>query len=237
MGLDTPFGPALLNMAIRINLLAEEQAAEEMRRKNPVKLGIWIGSFLVACVLLWILKLQLDIGMSENKRKDIEQHWKDETAKYASVTNNMAKTAEMDRKLAALDRLETNRFFWAPVLNALQQTMIDNIQVTRLTGVQKYTKEEAKITGAGASKKTMPGSVTESITLVINAKDFNPNAQNYSKFKEALCNYDFFVKNLGRRDGFTLDTVSPPSVDPLDPNKQSVVFQVVAHFPDVRRNE
>ena len=29
-------------MAIRINLLAESQAAEEMRRKDPVKRAVWI---------------------------------------------------------------------------------------------------------------------------------------------------------------------------------------------------
>ena len=45
-------------MPIRINLLAEAQAAEELRRKNPVKRGIWIGGFLVLVVILWIAKLQ-----------------------------------------------------------------------------------------------------------------------------------------------------------------------------------
>jgi hypothetical protein len=224
-------------MAIRINLLAEEQAAEEMRRKNPVKLGIWVGSFLVALVLLWILKLQLDIRISENHYKSIEQSWKDDNAKYASVTNNMAKIAELERKLAALDRLETNRFFWAPVLNALQQTMIENIQVTRLTGAQRYTREEPKVIGSGSTKKIIPGDVAEGVTLTIDAKDFNPKAQNYNKFKETLCNFDFFVKNLGRRDGFVLETVSTPAVDPLDASKQSVVFKVVGKYPEVRRND
>ncbi len=99
-------------MAIRINLLAEEQAAEEMRRKNPVKRGIWVGSFCVAMVLLWILKLQLDIGYCISSYNRLDQEWKNKNQTYATVTNNIAKTAEMDRKLAALDRLSTNRFFW-----------------------------------------------------------------------------------------------------------------------------
>src|ERR1700733_13456923 len=103
-------------MAIRINLLAEEQAAEELRRKNPVKLAIWVSSFFVALVALFILKLQLDIGFSKKEYNSVEQQWKDNTAKYAAVTNNMAKIAEIDKKLGALDRLSTNRFFWAPRL-------------------------------------------------------------------------------------------------------------------------
>jgi hypothetical protein len=221
-------------MAIRINLLAEEQTAEELRRKNPVKLAIWVGSFLVALVALFILKLQLDIRFSKNAYSSVEQQWKDNIAKYAAVTNNMAKIADIDKKLAALDRVSTNRFFWAPVLNALQQTVINDIQVIKVTGQQSYVKEEPRTIGSGENKKTIPGSMIEKTALYIDAKDFNPNAQNYDKFKETLCNFDFFVKNL--QHGFILDgTLGAPTADPSDLNKQFVVFKLVAHFKDVPR--
>jgi len=221
-------------MAIRINLLAEEQAAEEVRRKNPVKLAIWLGSFLVALIGLFILKLQLDIRFSKNSYNSVEQQWKDNITKYGAVTNNMAKIAEIDKKLGALDQLSTNRFYWAPVLNALQQTIINDIQVVKVTGEQKFTKEEPKTIGSGQTKKTVPGSTDEKTTLYIDAKDYNPNAQNYDKFKETLSNFDFFVKNL--QHGFILDgTLSPATADPADPARQFVVFRLVAHFKDVTR--
>jgi hypothetical protein len=219
-------------MAIRINLLAEEQAAEELRRKNPVKLAVWVGGFLVVVVALYILKLQLDIRYSRTAYDSVEHEWKDKTAKYAAVTNNMAKIAEIDRKLGALDRLSTNRFYWAPVLNALQQTVINDIQLIKITGEQKYLKEEPRTIGTGASKTTIPGGVIEKVTLYIDAKDYNPNAQNYDKFKEKLCDFDFFVKNL--QHGFILDgTLGAPTPDPTDLNRQFVVFKLVAHFKDV----
>lgn len=218
-------------MAIRINLLAEEQAAEELRRKNPVKLAIWVGGFLVVVVVLYVLKLQLDIRFSRNAYASVEQQWKDKTATYAAVTNNMAKIADIDRKLGALDRLSTNRFFWAPVLNALQLTVINDIQLIKLTGEQKYLKEEPRTFGSGESKKTIPGGIVEKTTLYIDAKDYNPNAQNYDKFKDTLSNFDFFVKNL--QHGFILDgTLGPPQADPSDLNRQFVVFKLVAHFKD-----
>ena len=223
-------------MAIRINLLAEAQAAEETRRKNPVKLAIWIGSFVVELVLIFILKLQLDIMFSKKSLNAAEQSWKENNDKYKAVTNNIAKTAEMDRKLAALDRLATNRFYWAPVLNALQQTMIRDIQVIRVTGEQKYSKEEAKTTGTGANKVTIPGAMVEKTSLYIDAKDFDPNAQSYDKFKEAVSTYDFFGKLLGPRNAFILDgTLSAPTVDPTDPSKQFVVFKLAAHFVEAKR--
>jgi hypothetical protein len=221
-------------MAIRINLLAEEQAAEELRRKNPIKLAIWVGSFFVVAVALWIVKLQLDINFSKTEYTRIEQTWKDKVSKYQAVTNNMAKIAEIDKKLDALDRLSTNRFFWAPVLNALQQTVINDIQFVRVSSEQRLAKEEAKTIGSGASKKTIPGGMVEKVTLYIDAKDYNPNAQNYDKFKETLSDFDFFVKNLQR--GFVLDgTLGSPTVDAADLNKQFVVFKLVGHFKDTPR--
>ncbi len=223
-------------MAIRINLLAEAQGAEETRRKNPVKLAIWIGSFLVAVVLLYILKLQLDIGFSRNNLNSTEQEWKKNNDKYKDVTNNIAKMVEMDKKLAALDRLATNRFYWAPVLNVLQQMTIKDIQVIKLTGEQQYFKEAPKTTGAGATKATLPGGMVEKISFFLDAKDFNPNAQTYDKFKETLSTCPYFVNLLGPRNAFILDgTLSAPAVDPTDPSKQFVVFKLASHFTEVKR--
>jgi hypothetical protein len=228
--------PRLTVMAIRINLLAEAQSAEETRRKNPVKLAIWVGSFLVALVVLFIVKLQLDIVFSKKSLNAAEQSWKENNDKYKAVTNNIARTAEMDKKLAALERLTTNRFYWAPVLNALQQTIIRNIQVIRVQGEQKYTKEDSKTTGTGANKVTKPGGMVEKNSLYVDAKDFDPNAQNYDKFKETLSGFDFFGKLLGPRNAFILDgTLSAPSVDPTDATKQFVVFRLASHFTEVRR--
>jgi hypothetical protein len=165
-----------------------------------------------------------------------EESWKQNNDKYKDVTNNIAKTAEMDKKLAALDRLATNRFYWAPVLNTLQQTMIKGIQVLRVTGEQQYTKEAPKTTGTGANKVTLPGGVVEKISLFIDAKDYNPNAQTYDKFKETLTHCPFFVNLLGTRNAFVLDgTLGAPTVDPTDPSKQFVVFKLASHFTEVKR--
>jgi hypothetical protein len=225
-------------MSIKINLLAEAQAEEEARRKNPVKRAIWIGAFCVAIMLLWVLKLQLDIGISKSRYSEIEKSWTDDKAKYAAVTNNEIKTAEVDHKLAALDRLSTNRFLWAPVLNALQQTMVENVQVIRITGDQKYVFEDARALGSGASKGIIPASMTEKVSLFIDAKDYNPEAQGYNKFKESLCAYGFFVTNTGRKDGFILDgTLSAPMADPAEAGKQFVTFRLASHFKEVSRSE
>jgi hypothetical protein len=225
-------------MPIRINLLAEAQAAAEMRRKDPVKRGIWVGSFLVCVVVLWIAKLQLDIFFEKSSYHNVEADWKGMMAKYSTVTNEQSRIMEVERKLAQLDRLSTNRFLWAPVFNALQQTMVDDVQVTRLTGNQTYAKAEGHDVGSGSNRHHVPEAMIENVSLTIEAKDLKPNEQSYTKFKESLCNFDFFVKRLGRRDGFVMDgTLGLLTVDPVDPSRQFVTFTLASHFPEARRDE
>jgi len=209
-----------------------------MRRKNPVKRGIWVGSFLVCVVLLWIAKLQLDISWEKHACNNIETEWKNKMTKYSAVTNEQVRTAEVERKLARLDYLSTNRFLWAPILNALQKTMVDNVQVTALKGTQAFVKEEGRDVGAGVKKSHIPGAMIEKVSLSIEAKDLKPGDQNYTKFKESLCTFDFFARRLQRRDGFVMDGIlGPLTVDPVDPARQFVTFTLASHFPEARRSE
>jgi len=63
-------------MPIRINLLAESHAAEEQRRKDPVKRGIYVGASVVSCVLIWALTLQLKIVAAKHELGTLETKWK-----------------------------------------------------------------------------------------------------------------------------------------------------------------
>ena len=216
--------------------MAEAQAAAEMRRKDPVKRGIWIASFLVLIVVIWIVKLQTDIMFENSRYNGIDAEWKSKVAKYTAVTNNQSKTLDIQKKLDALDNLQTNRFLWGPVLNALQKTVTDDVQVTRIRGAQAFSRENDSFIGSGASRRVIPGGEVEKDSLYIDAKDLKPGEQTYNKYKEVLCNYDFFVKRLGRKDGFVIDgTLGPLTVDPVDPSRQFVTFTLVSHFPDSRR--
>jgi hypothetical protein len=183
-----------------------------------------------------LLKLQCDIWFDQKDLARINNRWTEIKANYGAVTNNVIKTADIDRKLGALDQLSTNRFLWAPVLNALQKCVVNNVEVMRLRGEQVYVKEESHDIGSGAAKRTIPGAIVEKTSLYIDAKDSDANQQNYTKFKESLGNSEFFAQSLGRRDGFVFDgTLSPPTADPSDPGRAFITFALASHFPEVRR--
>jgi hypothetical protein len=223
-------------MPIRINLLAEAQAAAELRRKDPVKRSIWVASFLVCVILIWIGNLEWQIRLQKGDDNKVDADWKGMMAKYSAVTNEMTNAVVVERKLAQLDRLSTNRFLWAPVLNALQKTVVDQVQVTHLRGVQVYASETAHDTGSGVNRRHFPAGMVEKVSLFVEAKDLNPSEQNYTKYEEKLCGYDFFVKRLERKDGFVMDgQLGALTVDPVDPSKQFQNFTLKSQFPEARR--
>src|SRR5580704_10664643 len=139
-------------MPIKINLMAESQVAEDMRRRDPVKRAVWICGFVIILVIIWIAKVQMDIVFENSKLKDVEAQWNSKKDKYGTVTNNQARIGDINTKLAALENLSTNRFLWGNVLNALQQTVVDQVQVTRIVGSDSITQKEAEQIGSGTTK-------------------------------------------------------------------------------------
>src|SRR5437867_3602412 len=131
-------------MPIRINLLAEAQAAEEQRRKDPVKRGTCVAGFLVSLIVLWAAMLQFRIIGAHSKLSGLEVKWKAIEQSYQTAVEAQRKCIEADQKLGSLHQMTTNRFLWGNVLNAFQQTLngIDDVQVARLKSEQSYLANE-----------------------------------------------------------------------------------------------
>src|SRR6185295_11733518 len=129
-------------MPIRINLLAEAQAAEDLRRKDPVKRALWVGGFIVFLVLLWSSTLQLKVMTSKNNLTGLESKWTSIEKGYEQVVNIRKQFTEVEQKLVALQQLTTNRFLWGTTLDALQKTIVDDVQFVRNKGEQSFTLSE-----------------------------------------------------------------------------------------------
>jgi hypothetical protein len=232
------WGNYAVKRGIKIDLLQDARDEEERRRRNPVKRAAWIAGFCVCVMLLWLLDLQLAINLSQMKSRSLEKRFGAVRARDAAAQIHLINSAEINRKLAALDKLTTNRFLWAPLLNALQKIMIDDIQVTRLTGDQKYTKEDPRTFGTGARKVVVPGDIVERNSLYIEGRDKSPDEQSYLKYKESLSSCDYFVNHLRSRDGFILEGVLKlPAPAKPDSSNQFITFVLSSHFPVVRHSE
>jgi hypothetical protein len=223
-------------MPIRINLLGEAQAAEELRRRDPAKRAVWIGVFLIFLVLLWSSSLWVKM-LTENMRLgSLESQLNLRTNQYNQVLNNERKLGEINAKLAALNQLATNRFLAAPVLDALQHSVVDGIQLMQLNVQQNFIvipDTPPMTTERGVKIAGRPGNTTEKNTLLLSAKDSsaNPGAEQLNLYIETLARSPYFLEQHISTNNITLKGLLPPEVD-SDTGKSFVKFTLECSYPD-----
>jgi len=226
-------------MPIRINLLAEIQAAEDASRRDPAKRAAWIGGFVIALVLVWAVCLQFKVYAvkSELAVENARLAKLDTGAKAAAA--NLTRTGDVERRIAALQTLATNRVLWAPTLNALQNVLVDNIQLTRFKCDQNYSLVNKKPTERELQKnpKAKPiDAAVERVLMTIEAKDFaNPTDLNYNRFISEIAAAELFKRSLDKNDGIALKDRTPPQPDPTDARRRFILFSIECKYPEKSR--
>src|SRR5262245_60565310 len=119
-------------MPLRINLLAEMQAAEDLRRRDPVKRAIYVSALLVIVLLVLFSSLWLKGIMARAELNGLEAGLHSRTNDYAQVLEKQRKLKDAKVKLAALQQLATNRFLNGTMLNALQKATTENVQLIHI---------------------------------------------------------------------------------------------------------
>ena len=224
-------------MPIRLNLLAEAQAAEELRRRDPVKRAIWISVLLVMLVLVWSSTLQLKKIIASSNLNELQARVASQTNEYQSVIENERMRTDVAYKLTSLHRLATNRFLYGNFLNALQQTGVEGVQLMRLDVEQKYIYTEGtkpKTNGARISLGR-PATATERIEITLDAKDFGSKpGEQKGPFKDTLTTNAYFAELLGKTNEWKLTKFSQiVSLPPPEPAFQT--FTLEARLPDRTR--
>src|SRR6516164_9623 len=125
-------------MPIRINLLAEAQALEELRRRDPVKRAIRIAVLLGVLIFVWAGYLQTRILNVKRESNHLETQLQARTNDYRQVIANRKKWEDANEKLDKLVQLTTNRFLNGTLLDALQHVTVDNVQLTRIRIEHNY---------------------------------------------------------------------------------------------------
>jgi hypothetical protein len=223
-------------MPIRINLLAEAQALEELRRRDPVKRAIWLGAGLVILMLGWSSSLQVKAMFAKGELNRINAQLTTRTNEFQQVLVNQTKLILVNRKLNALQEMSTNRLLHGSLLNALQQTTLDDVQLVRLRTDESYFFNEEIKVKTNSFDRVIPGkpaSVTEKIVVTLDAKDssVNPGDQ-VSKFKHKVSESPYFQAALGKTNEVRLTNLSPPQgID----GKSFVLFTVECRYGEKTR--
>jgi hypothetical protein len=215
-------------MPIRLNLLAEAQALEDLRRRDPVKRAMVGAGLLVACMLVWSSSVQLKVILSNGELSSLEANMSARTNMYHHVLDNQTRIGEIKDRLLALQRLSTNRFLNATMLNALQHATADDLQLLKVKVEQTYAFTAASIPPATPS----PPNVTEHILLTLDASDTSANPGDLiNKLKEMVSNDPYFHEALDKTNAVSLKTFSQPQLSPVS-GRQCVLFTLECRYPD-----
>lgn len=224
-------------MPIRLNLLAEAQAVEEQRRKDPVKRAIWVAVLLIALVCAWASSLQLKAMVSNNALSAIVADMNACTNEYKQVVELQKKTSDMTQKLGALQTLSANRFLNGTLLNALQQTTVENVQFIHLRLNQTYQLAEEtkpKTNGSNVIPGT-PAKVTEKLVLTLDGADSSPNpGEQVAKMKDTISMASYFQENLDNTNPVLWKNSSSPQLSP-ETGKAIVTFTLECRYTEKTR--
>lgn len=224
-------------MAIRINLLAEAQAAEELRRRDPVKRAIFAGVSVVVLALVWSGMVEINQVLAKGRFTAVQTAIVAQNNKYNDVLANLNKVAAAKAKLDALQKFATSRFLQGNLLNALQQTTVDGVALSRFTVQQSYllTEGTAAQTNADHVIPGRPSTVKERIVLTIDALDSSANpGDQVDKFKQAIAKQSYFQTALDKTNGIRL--ANPPSAPQNGPDGTPYVsFTLECHYSEQTR--
>lgn len=228
-------------MPIRLNLLAEAQAAEEMRRRDPVKRALWVGAILTALMLAWSSSLQLKAMLAASDAGRVEGQMNQNSNSYKVVLDNLKRADEVRTKIVALYQLSTNRFLQGNLLNALQQTNADDVQLLHLKLDQSYAVVEATKPRTNENNRVIPGkpgTATEKIVLMLDGFDASSNpGDQVATYKKAVATHPFFRSLLGRTNEVNLKNLSPPELMPIagSVGKACVLFTLECRLQEKTR--
>jgi hypothetical protein len=223
-------------MPIRINLLAEAQAAEELRRRDPVKRVIFYGALVVALALVWSSSLQVEVMLANKEITDRQTQIEIHTNEFQRVLSDQKKLNAVKDNLGLLKKMADCRFLQGNLLNALQQVYTDGVRLTKIRVDQNYlyTPVVRSQTSGNRVIPARPDSVRERIIVTLDARDYSANpGDQVTKFKQAIADASYFKSVLNKTNEVQLIYRSSPQAN-VDGNPY-VLFTLECHFPEVTR--
>lgn len=217
-------------MPIKLNLLAETQAQEEMRRNDPVKFACFVGALGVVISLVWFSASLATLKMTENRLNVVKAEIALHTNDFALVILNRTKIEACQKRQEQLDALNAARLLQAPLLDALQQIYVPNVAIIRTRLDQTFSFKEGVQTKAGRG----PGSTSEKTLLTIDAKDYSANpGDQVNRFKDSFAKSAYF-KSMLETNGVRL-AGSPSAPQTGTDGKLFVQFTLECRYPEKNR--
>lgn len=188
-------------MPIRINLLAEAQALEDLRRRDPVKRTVIVGIGLVSFMVLWSVSLWVKSIAYKTEISNAQELLKTYSTANKEVLNNIKQTKEISQKLDALQKLSHDRFRAGNLMDGLQHITVEDVQLLHVRYDDRLNFNEEIRPDEETHRKARAAFVTDRVTVTLDAKDSSAHPGDLiPKFQQAVTDSPYFTAMLDKSD-------------------------------------
>ncbi|MCX8156335.1 MAG: pilus assembly protein PilM [Verrucomicrobiae bacterium] len=196
-----------------LNLLATQLAEELRRQRSPVRIAFAVAGVICALMLLWSAVLGWKLVAENASLKSDPLALLQRRAAEARV---LQKSVQGYRsRIQSLQQQAASRYLVAPLLDALQRSLVEDIVITRIT-VQR-----TPLTVAKGKKQEQ----REAMVLNIHAKDYSELGAT-DAFIDALASNPYFKKRLPGPESVVLKQRSSRQPDTANPGASFALINI-----------
>jgi Tfp pilus assembly protein PilN len=158
-------------MALHLNLYHEVQKARQLKRRDPLKLSMFgLGGVAALLASYYVFQLGRMHSISVELDRVQAEYNKLEPKAKAAKKREAEINVEIRKSELMAKRIE-GRFYWAPMLEQISQTVPREVQITRLVGdIGGETVRKCSLTLDGISAGSDPRKVAEDLRTNIAEK-------------------------------------------------------------------
>jgi hypothetical protein len=210
-------------MILALNLLAGTQQPRRKKQSASTRLVLCACGISLLAMLGWSAYLETRIFLARAGVTQAQHDMERRKPAYRAALDKQAKVAEMSRTLLALQKYSASRFLNAPILNALQQTTVEDIELTRL-----QTEVAANDPQAGATPR--PGRMV----LHLEGTDSSSRAgAKIEPFRDMVSTNSYFLSALAKSQGVILKNISPSQLS-SNSGRFCVFFKLDCVYPEAK---
>ena len=147
-------------MALHLNLLHEEILKQRQRKRDPLKIGMFVLAGCGAILFLYYAWNAYQLLHLKSKLSGIDAEWKKLEPNVTQAQKRSAELTNLINTTRVLDDYIDNRYFWGPFLEKLSRCVPPNAQLTSLEGLVQEEENGGGVTvtieGVAAARE--PGS-------------------------------------------------------------------------------
>ena len=154
-------------MPLTINLLHEEQALVKLRKRDPLKLGLFaLGGVALLFVAYYGYRLIGSNGIKQQLRVRQAEWAKQEPQANAAEELDRASNDKLSVASLVSQRID-HRFYWAPLLADLQKTVPPNVQILSFSGSNATKDDKVTVLLEGLAAGPVPRAAAEQFRVTL----------------------------------------------------------------------